>query len=336
MSGQWFARAPGKLFLLGEYAVLDGCPAVVAAVDRYVDVVVYPREAATLRIEATGYADPAEWPLDELPEASAYVFVLAAYRTVLARAPELAGRGLGLLITSQLVGGERSKVGLGSSAAVTVAAVASLLRAAGRLASREEIFEVALAAHRAAQGGEGSGADVAASVYGGLVEFVPRASGVPAVRSLPFPSDLELLVAWTGEASATVGLVRRYRALANGRSEARSRFVAASAAAVRGFVTALDRGGLSLASLDANAAALEELGTVLGGGVVTPALARLVALAHVHGISAKSSGAGGGDCGVALTRDHAGAERLRAAWRAAGLLPLDLHISRTGVSHGRR
>ena len=32
------ARAPGKLFLLGEYAVLDGCPAVVAAVDRYVTV----------------------------------------------------------------------------------------------------------------------------------------------------------------------------------------------------------------------------------------------------------------------------------------------------------
>jgi phosphomevalonate kinase len=177
---------------------------------------------------------------------------------------------------------------------------------------------------------------VAASVYGGLVEFAWRAGGLPAVRSLPFPSDLELLAAWTGEASSTVGLVRRYRALGNGRSELRSRFVAASAGAVRDFVTALERGGVSLASLDANAAALAELGTALGGGVVTPALARLVTIAHAHGISAKSSGAGGGDCGVALTRDHAAAERLRAAWRAAGLLPLDLRMSHTGVSHGCR
>jgi len=336
MTGASFARAPGKLFLLGEYAVLDGCPAVVAAVDRYVDVVVHPRESAMLRIEAAGYGDPAEWPLDELPDASGYAFVLAAYRAVLARAPEFAGRGVELAITSQLAGGEGAKVGLGSSAAVTVATVASLLRVAGRFPSREEIFEVAHGAHRAAQGGEGSGADVAASVYGGLVEFVPRAGDVPAVRALPIPSDLELLAAWTGEASATVGLVRRYRSLANGHSEARGRFVAASAAAVREFVAALERGGSSLQSLDANGAALEELGAVLGGGVVTPALARLVAVARAHGINAKSSGAGGGDCGVALTCDHAGAERLRAAWRAAGLLPLDLHISRTGVSHGRR
>ena len=29
------ARAPGKLVALGEYAVLEGAPAIVLAVDRY-------------------------------------------------------------------------------------------------------------------------------------------------------------------------------------------------------------------------------------------------------------------------------------------------------------
>jgi phosphomevalonate kinase len=29
------ARAPGKVVVLGEYAVLDGAPALVLAVDRY-------------------------------------------------------------------------------------------------------------------------------------------------------------------------------------------------------------------------------------------------------------------------------------------------------------
>ena len=32
------ARAPGKLFLSGEYVVLMGAPAVLAAVDRYAEV----------------------------------------------------------------------------------------------------------------------------------------------------------------------------------------------------------------------------------------------------------------------------------------------------------
>ncbi|HUQ50718.1 MAG TPA: hypothetical protein VM692_00765, partial [Gammaproteobacteria bacterium] len=34
------ARAPGKVVALGEYAVLDGAPAVVLAVDRFVEVTI--------------------------------------------------------------------------------------------------------------------------------------------------------------------------------------------------------------------------------------------------------------------------------------------------------
>ena len=34
------ARAPGKLVALGEYAVLDGAPAVVLALDRYAEVAI--------------------------------------------------------------------------------------------------------------------------------------------------------------------------------------------------------------------------------------------------------------------------------------------------------
>ena len=37
--------APGKLVLVGEYAVLDGAPAIVAAVDRGVRCVLSPGDA---------------------------------------------------------------------------------------------------------------------------------------------------------------------------------------------------------------------------------------------------------------------------------------------------
>jgi len=56
------ARAPGKLFVTGEYAVLAGAPALVAAVDRFADTrrraALYNRDAAGLALRhmsATGW-----------------------------------------------------------------------------------------------------------------------------------------------------------------------------------------------------------------------------------------------------------------------------------------
>ena len=39
-----FAEAPGKLVILGEYAVLTGAPALVLAVDRYCRAEIAPSE----------------------------------------------------------------------------------------------------------------------------------------------------------------------------------------------------------------------------------------------------------------------------------------------------
>ena len=44
------ARAPGKLVALGEYAVLDGAPAVVLALDRYAEVSIEPSDDGACRL----------------------------------------------------------------------------------------------------------------------------------------------------------------------------------------------------------------------------------------------------------------------------------------------
>lgn len=126
-------RAPGKLVLLGEYAVLDGAGAVVAAVDRGVSCTVHP--ADRLRIETPG---------DDR-------FVRAA----------LAGAPPGRYHFEDWNPVDlTSKPGFGGSAAATVAAVL----AAGR--PGRDAFEV----HHAVQGG-GSGVDVHASLHGGVSRF---------------------------------------------------------------------------------------------------------------------------------------------------------------------
>jgi mevalonate kinase len=77
---------------------------------------------------------------------------------------------------------------------------------------------------------------------------------------------------------------------------------------------------------------LEQLATDLSLPLFTPRLHRIVEIARAHGAAAKISGAGGGDCGIALTPDAATAREIQAAWQAAGLVPLDLNICNEGVT----
>ena len=335
MSDAVCARAPGKLFLLGEYAVLDGCPAVVAAIYRHVEVHLQ-RETRGTRVRISSPdCGAAAFTAAHPPEIDGPLrFVIAAFHAALSRYPELGRLGCSLTITSAMAGPGGAKIGLGSSAAVTVATTAALLSAAGTFIDRDALFATALDAHRVAQDGVGSGADVAASVYGGLILFEPREQLLPVVSRLALPPHTKLLAAWSGESASTAGLVKQYLSACNGSAAARAAFVAASRTSVDAFVSALRQGVLSHAAIDANAAALERLGEQLELPVVTPRLARLVTIARAYGAAAKTSGAGSGDCGIALTRDAAAAERIRNAWRAAALVPLDVGLDPTGVTVG--
>ena len=117
------ARAPGKLFLLGEYAVLDGTPAIVAGIDRCVEVRVARQATATVRICAPGHA-LVEFPCGKPPARHAALgFALAAYSHAIAACPRAAAIGMRLDVVSHLDGADGTKLGLGGSAAVTVSIV---------------------------------------------------------------------------------------------------------------------------------------------------------------------------------------------------------------------
>jgi phosphomevalonate kinase len=315
------ARAPGKLFLTGEWAVLRGAPALVAAVDRHAVVTVAPA-ASGLDIEslAEGRHDRLDPAGDEPLPAGDAGAVLAALRQR-AEPP----RVLRVVVDSRaFLVGER-KLGLGRSAATLVAAAAAL-------APSEEpagILARALEANARLQGGQGSGADVAAATYGGVVEACRTADGLRvACRALP--PGLQLLAGWTGTSAHTPPLLARFAAappppvLADLSAAA----LAAAAAAERRDAPAL------LEAVDRSAALLVRLGNETGLPLVTPELAVLVRAANRMGAAAKPSGAGGGDCGIALATSPAQAAAVRAAWQEAGILPLSVAIAGQGVSIG--
>jgi len=334
------ARAPGKLFVLGEYAVLDGCPAVVAAVNRFVTAVVHvSAPGSEVRIEADGHGVMRFDAGNPPPEDGPLRFVVAAWRSVAERWPWLTERDVRIVLSSTLDDPLVGKTGLGGSAAAVVATAAALQAAVDvptdTADGRTALLATALAAHRRAQGGTGSGGDVAASVYGGAILFEPRGEALPVVTPLPWPAGAELLAGWSGAPASTTGLVQRYRAAAP-TAAARAGFCDRTRAAVTAFVAALRRGEVALDPLNAAGDTLERLGTDLALPVVTPPLRALVAAARACGAAAKASGAGGGDCAIAVVTGSGLAAAVRRAWQAAGFTALDLALSKEGVTIARR
>lgn len=359
-------RVPGKLMIAGEYAVLEPHqPAVVVAVDRFMHATMEPAAAYSLSLPGLGLPDvtfeaTAEGvrfsdPDPRLKFAGAALAAAWAYVRGERRAP----LPFKLTLESELDDASGRKFGLGSSAASTVAVVAAVttwLRDDNAPPpAAETIFKLAAIAHLQAQG-SGSGADVAASTYGGwlryssfnptwLAERLARGGSVAELvaeawpffsieRLSPLPRDLMLCIGWTGEPASTSALVAQVQALRMQAPEAYERFLAESERAVEHFIAGLQSAnrGRALDGLTRNRHALAALGVAAGARIETPALATLANLAVESGGAGKLSGAGGGDCGVAIVFGELEAVRLEAAWRSAGLEPLRLATSDAGVT----
>ncbi len=185
--------APGSLMLLGEHAVLHGRRALVCAINKRITVSLTPVSTPVLRIVSD--LGVYEAPLDNLKDHPDFRFVLDAVKQYPLE------QGIELKIESEF----SSDIGFGSSAAVTVATHAALIgfyhnpprpsfysghpSCGGDLLNSpplegcpqggvgsfdpiflNELFKRSLATIHRVQG-RGSGADVAASVFGGVVAY---------------------------------------------------------------------------------------------------------------------------------------------------------------------
>jgi phosphomevalonate kinase len=320
-------RAPGKVVLTGEYAVLRGAPAVVAAIDRHAEVRVrLVSGGGPLAIEsrAEGRRWVIEDPAREPVGGGDLGAVLAAWRVASPLVPALAGGGVDLTVGSEAFLVSEKKLGLGRSAATVSAATAAFLALAGRH-EPDIVRETALAAHALFQEERGSGADVAAAVHGGVVEFRRNDAGV-ALATRRLPPGLQLLVGWTGESMATAPLLARFDAVVARREPPALAELCVVACRAAAAVAAGDTPAF-LAAVTDTSGLLDRLGRDVGIPIVTPTLARLVAVAERAGAAAKPSGAGGGDCGIAFATSPAVADRVRTAWQEAGIVPLALAIA---------
>lgn len=282
------ASAPGKIVLSGEYAVLDGAPAVSAAVNRRARARVADFDGDWHRVTAPGFTTTeGRFALDGgeiewLQGASEFGLVEAVMRST-GVAPE--GMLSIELNTQDFIEGG-TKIGIGSSAALTVALLAALR-------NTRDVFDDALEAHRSLQQGVGSGVDIATAVHGGLIEF----NGSEVTR-LEWPEGLAYRFVWTGIAASTKEKLGRLAAA--GRFESRAD-LARSAAGLAAAWQSAD------ALLEAYPAYIEDLRRFSVDhdlGIFDAGHEALVTDAAAAGLVYKPCGAGGGDVGVLLGRSE--------------------------------
>jgi phosphomevalonate kinase len=226
------------------------------------------------------------------------------------------------------------KLGLGASAAILVASLAAREAEGGADLSdarvREQLFARARSAHASAQGG-GSGVDVAASVYGGVLQYTRRGSeGVASRASLPPGTRLTVFACGTSARTCELlGLVDRLAQTAPAVYRARIDELASIARDAARAIGAGDRTAF-VDAVSRTARSLSRLGAASGAPIVPEGLDALSGAAEAEGAAFCVSGAGGGDV-AAFIGSAPPSRAFLERTRALGLFVLDVDLDEKGV-----
>jgi mevalonate kinase len=292
------SSAPGKVYLFGEHAVVYGEPAVPCAIERRATVTAEARDDGRLRVQTNdltldGFSVEYHDTMGETPDIDVpRPLVEAAVGYVdgaIEQVRDAVGEEVGFTVTveSDIPLG----AGLGSSAAVVVAAIDAATREVGVELSSKEIADRAYRVEYDVQDGQASRADTFCSAMGDAVRV--EGDDCRPIEDAPL---LPFVIGYDGGAGDTGALVAGVRAL---REE--YDFAADTVQAIGDIVR---QGERALASDD-----VEEIGQLMDFnhgllsalGVSSRSLDAMVWAARNAGsLGAKLTGAGGGGCIVAL------------------------------------
>ncbi|MCL2823396.1 MAG: hypothetical protein FWD57_05335 [Polyangiaceae bacterium] len=290
------ARAPGKAVISGAYAVLEGAPAIVTAINRYV------------------VADTSLPASFESPEARAAIPV----------------GPLPHVDVTDLRIGDR-KLGIGSSAAIVVASLAALeLESNPDLLPNEladRVWKPAVVAHKLAQGG-GSGIDVVTCAYGGT-RLCWIEDGVLCSKPHQLPSGMAIDIYSSRDSCSTSAMLELVRAWATKDPARYRQLMSLLSADARAAAAASDIDDYVEATWQ-QLCCLSQLGVRAGAPILPEWLHLLAVQALSDGVAIHPSGAGGGD--IVLCMGWAdGCEQWKSRLEAAGLVRLDVRVGAAGV-----
>ena len=224
---------------------------------------------------------------------------------------------------------EGKKFGLGSSGSVVVLVVKALLALYNLSVDQELLFKLASAV-LLKRGDNGSMGDLACIVAEDLILYqsfdrqkvaswlkeeklatVLERDWDFSISQVKPTLECDFLVGWTKEVAVSSHMVQQIKQNIN------QNFLTSSKETVAALVEALEQGEAEkiIEQVEAASQLLEGLST----DIYTPSLRQLKEASQDLQAVAKSSGAGGGDCGIALSFDEQSTETLKNRWADLGI-----------------
>lgn len=282
--------APGKLMLLGDHAVLYNHPCLVTSVNQRMKAIVEVLDEPKFQLEAedvkiTEYKKPLkDLGIGDIPRGARFVEIAVKNISKKYRLKS----GLRIITKSEF----SPRLGFGSSSASTVCTVKAISELFNLNLTSKEIFDLSYRTILDIQG-TGSGFDVAAGVYGGTIYFL---TGGKTIESLAI-NHLPLIIGYSGIKADTVTLINQVKEKAEKYPKIIKKIYSTIEELVElAKVKLLEKDLQSFGELmDINQGFLEALGVSSGK------LANMIYAARSAGAyGAKLSGAGGGDCIIAI------------------------------------
>jgi len=352
--------APGKLILAGEWAILEphnkGIVMAIAGgiTARIAPAAHYRFTSPTINLyDALGTFTNQHLTLT--PSISAAHFIHRAAEITL---QYLTSLGIPLHPFSLVLDSpsyphfSSQKIGFGSSASCVVAVVRAILAHHEHHAHNHLlIFKLAYLAHYKEQQHMGSGMDIAAATWGQTLIYqrpdpVWLTSQISTEQSLdtlinqpwpllyvePFtlPANLHIIAGFVGTSAHTPTLITHVNTFKRNNPTYYLSLCQENAVSVEQLIKGIQHNNYAEIhhAITHQRETLKKLSDACSGVLEIPALTHLIELATTYGAAAKFSGAGGGDCGIAVSNDLAITDALSHAWYHAHISPVPCTIIR--------
>lgn len=318
-------KTGGKLYIAGEYSVLTpNQSAIIKNIDIFMQAEIKFSEKYSI------YSDMYDYSVTLEEDDENYLLITETVKTV-NEYLQLKGvdiQPFDMKITGKM---ERNgkKYGIGSSGSVTVLTVKAMAKLYSYDISSEELFK--LSSYVLLKGGDnGSMGDIACISYGSPVMYTSfdrnlikekmKNSSLVEIMNLEWgykiekihcPEKYEFLVGWTGIPSISGKMIIEVKNSIN------NEFLEKSEEIVRNLKNGIEHGNKKIIS--ENVEENSKLLKMLHEKIYSRKLLELVECAEGLDICAKSSGAGGGDCGIAISFNRNDTEKLLERWESRGI-----------------
>lgn len=361
--------APGKLMMSGEWSVLErDVPCIVLAVQQRVYVTI--RLAEETKIVLKDFNINSRVRIDEgriifEKDDERLLFTKFAVETALRylKEREFPIRNFELISHAEIISvknnktNQEMKVGFGSSAAAVVAIIGAVLKIHETISftdeDKEVIFKLGIIAHYFGQGKLGSGFDIAASTFGGvlvykrfdpewlqqeletksLLEVINQKWPILEHWNLKLPENLELMIGFTGTSASTRKLVKQMKIFKQEDPVSFRRIIDDIKKVTQNLIKAIqDENKTEIMKLiNENRLLLEELSIACSCHLEIEEHRIMSKIAGKYGDVAKFSGAGGGDCSIGVCFHNEIKNTVVNEWKQRKIMPIDITISEEGV-----